>query len=441
MSKVKLYALLAALGCMLGTASSATAEGFGLYEYGARGLGLGGAMMARKPDASAVAFNPALLTRLPGIHAMAGVTAVSPTGKMDWQEKDGTRGTTELRDSVWGIPHGYYTHQINEDWFFGIGEFTRYGLGFEYPHDWPGRFNIYQVSLISGSLNPVMAWKATEQLSLAAGVEIVYVNLDLKKRIKREFSGTGGSFMEVDSNIQNADAWGVGMNVAAHYQFNDQWAVGMQYRSQVRVHAYGDAEFTYLGIKGPAAGNAALNAMALAGYNQAFKDGTAHATVILPDSFSAGIAWTPIPELSIEAGAIWTRWSTFRSLNINLPDKMAPNNKSHNSKHWDDVWRINVGVEYDVLDWLTLRAGYVWDQSPMTEKFEDYLVPTGDRDIYSAGVGFRWDAWTLDLAYAFINPKSRSYKNDQVDGGTWTVKSKTRDAYTQLLSVSLGYTF
>lgn len=437
---LKLCMRLAVLFCFFAFAGSALAEGFALYEYSARGLALGGAMTARKPDASAVAYNGALLTRLPGVHLMAGFTGIAPSGKMSWREKDGKRGETELRDSLWAIPHAYYTHQINDNLFFGIGEFTRYGLGFEYPHDWPGRFNIYEVSLLSGSLNPTLAWKATEQLSLAAGVELVYVNLDLKKRVAVDMTqyGEPSTMMEVDSNIQNADDWGIGFNLATHYQFNEQWAAGLQYRSQVRVHAHGDAEFTYLGLSGDRANTPTANAKGQGIFKNGFKDGGADATVILPDSFAGGIAWTPIPELSIEVGAIWTRWSTFRSLNINLPDPLP---KSHNKKHWDDTWRINVGVEYQALDWLALRAGYVWDQSPMSSSYADYLVPTDDRQIYSAGLGFQWDAWTLDLAYAYIQPKVRSYTNQQVADGTWTVESRTKASDTQLFSVSLGYAF
>lgn len=431
---------LAVVFCFLFSAGVACAEGFALYEYGARGLALGGAMTARKPDPSAVAFNGALLTRLPGIHAMIGFTGVSPSGKMAWRESGGARGATELRDSLWAIPHAYYTHQISEDWFFGIGEFTRFGLGFEYPHDWPGRFNIYRVSLLSGSLNPTIAWQATDELSLAAGLEVVYVDLDLKKRVRKDVARTsaGTTSMEIDSSIRNAEDWGIGFNLAAHYQFNEQWAVGAQYRSQVRVHAYGDAEFTYLGLSGPLASVPAVNQFARQAYDANFKNGTAHATVILPDSLAAGIAWTPVPALSVEVGAIWTRWSTFRSLNITLPDPLP---KSHSPKHWKDAWRLNAGVEYQALDWLTLRAGYVWDQSPMTSRYKDYLVPTADRQIYSCGFGFQWSSWTLDLAYAYIQPKSRSYRNEQFEGGTWTVESRTRDTSTQLFSLSLGYEF
>ena len=444
---MKFWLRLSLVFCLLTSAGFAHAEGFALYEYSARGIALSGAMMARKPDASAVAYNPALLTRLPGTHAMAGVTTIYPQGKMAWKDPD--LDDTKLKHGLWHIPHGYFTHQISDDWFFGVGEFTRFGLGFEYPHDWPGRFNIYEVNLTSFSINPNIAWKATEKLSLAAGVEIVYVNLDLRKRTYGDMSrlalGQKAGF-EVDANIQDADAWGVGGNFAMHYQFNEQWAFGAQYRSPVRVHAYGDMQYKNMGYSGPdtvinpgtmtpAPGGAVANGL----YKSMFNDGEANATVILPDSVAFGLAWMPTPEFSIEIGAIWTHWSNFRSLNIYLPDSNNPlTNKSFTKKDWRDTWRLNAGVEWQALDWLTLRAGYAYDEAPMTSKYADYLVPTANRNIYSAGIGIQYESWTVDFAYAYIHPKRRNY-NPAPDRGVY--ESRPKDSFTQLFSVSIGYEF
>ena len=419
---------LAAVVVFMAMAGTACAEGFALYEYSARGVALGGAVMARKPDASAVAYNPALIARLPGIHLQGGVAAIAPSGKMETEE-NGVSESTALKSSTWLIPSLYYTHQISDDFTFGVGEFSRFGLGFEYPHDWPGRRNVYEVNLKTMSINPNIAWAVTDKLSLAAGPEFVYVNMDLKKRAVRQLGPFGN--MEVDSNIQAAEDWGLGFNIAGHYQFNEQWAVGVQYRSQVQVTARGDVEYTLVGTPASPMGKA----LAQRGYNQNFHDGDAHATVVLPDSVAGGISWTPIPELSFEAGAVWTRWSTFKSLRIHLPE---PINISESHKDWKDTWRLNFGVEYEPLDWLTLRAGYVYDRSPMTSQFEDYLVPTDDRSIYSVGVGFHWDQWTVDLAYAFIDANNRYYSERTADG---VLDSRTRDTVTDIFAVSLGYAF
>ncbi len=416
-----LRVFLAVAGFVLTSAAPVLAEGFALYEWSARGIALGGATVAREPDASTVAYNPALMTKLHGIHIQGGFSAITPDGKMR-TTSGGVTQSTQLKPSTWVVPHLYYTQQLSDRWFIGVGEFSRYGLGFEYPHNWPGRQNVYQVKLTSASINPNIAWKATDSLSLAAGVEAVYVNMDLKKRVVLN------PIMEIDSDIQDAKDVGLGFNVAAHYQFSDQWAAGLSYRSQAKVRAWGDVDFNDVNGNIPAAR-----------YNALVKDGTAHAEVVLPDSVAGGVSFTPIPELSFEAGAVWTRWSTFRSLRIHIPETMMnPEGISESKKMWEDSWRLNAGVEWKALDWLTLRAGYVWDQSPMTEEYEDYLVPTDGRNIYSVGVGFTYDAWTLDLAYAYIDAKGRSYS---ASTETHVLDSKAKSTRTDIVSMTLGYEF
>lgn len=63
----RLCTLLLAAGLLLAAfTGSASAEGFALYEWGARGNALGGSMVGRADDPSAVAFNPAGITQLEG---------------------------------------------------------------------------------------------------------------------------------------------------------------------------------------------------------------------------------------------------------------------------------------------------------------------------------------------------------------------------------------
>lgn len=416
---------VAAAMLLFGHGGIARAEGFALYEYSARGIALGGAMMARTPDASAVAYNPAQITRLKGGRVMAGASMISPAGKMRWEKDDGSSGSSKLKNLNWFVPHAYYTQQINDDWYFGIGEFTRYGLGFEYPHEWPGNENIYEVSLTTFSVNPNIAWRATDSLSLAAGVEVVYGNLNLKKRTA-PFRDAMGIDSQMDINMRDLEDVGYGFNLAAHYRFTDQWALGVQYRSQVKAKLKGDVEFSDAGL--PPGFFPMLQSMGI-------RDGSVSTKVTLPDSVAAGVAWTPVPEFSLEAGAVWTRWSTFNKLDFSMPHGQE---KAENPKKWRDVWRINVGAEWQALDWLALRAGYVFDESPMTSMYEDYLVPTDDRHIFSAGFGLKWEDWTADFAYAYIHAIGRRYG---ADGYTHTLDSKAHASTTRILSVSVGYAF
>ncbi|WP_169726968.1 OmpP1/FadL family transporter [Desulfovibrio cuneatus] len=411
----------------LAMASPAMAEGFALYEYSARSIALGGATMARKPDPSVLATNPATITRLEGLQFQTGLSVISPRGRMTGTDMSGQSFNVHLKDSIWPVPNFYYTHKLNDRVAIGVGQFSRFGLGFEYPNNWPGRFNVYEVELQTLSLNPNVAVAVTDELSVAAGVEVMYTNLNLRKRVAVNHP-VFGKLAEVDSNIIDADSFGYGFNLATHYQFNDQWAAGLAYRSSVYLKNEGRVEYSLKENKAGAMGQKI--------FDDNFPNGGAMGRVHLPESVSGGVSYSPTKDLSVEVGGIWTRWSRFDALDIHLREQ---GRVAESPKNWKNTWRFNTGVEYQALDWLALRAGFVWDQSPMTEEYEDYLVPTDGRQIYSVGAGFTYDAWTFDVAYALINAKGRKYSEAYADRSL--LESEAKSTYTDIVSFSMGYKF
>lgn len=80
---MKRIASLLLAACLLAApqlTGKAQAEGFALSDFGARGTALAGGMVARADDPSAVAWNPAGITQLPGTQIMVGMTAIQPSG-------------------------------------------------------------------------------------------------------------------------------------------------------------------------------------------------------------------------------------------------------------------------------------------------------------------------------------------------------------------------
>lgn len=426
----RLFILLAGL-ISLSCAGPVRAEGFALYEYSARGNALGNALVGRADDASALAYNPAGITQLKGSHFMGGMSVIFLDGVLDTDVMGKTQSTGNKK-SPWVVPHLYYTREISPDWHFGVGIFSRFGLGSIYTDkDWPGRYAVYHASLETLSVNPNIAWKATDNLSLAVGVEVMRLSLDLRKKIdatgsNNPYRPTLGMLPDIDSKIK-AESYGFGVNAAVHYKFNEQWAAGVSYRSQMRHRASGDA---YFDVPDRTA------AVIKAGGGKAPADSGVHGTVVLPDSVAFGVAYKPLDNLSVEAGGAWTRWSTFNALSIHLE---SPNNSVNNTpKNWRDTWRWSLGVEYLPVDWLALRAGYVYDESPMTKEYEDYLVPSNGRQLVSGGLGFKWDNYTADLSYTYIFINGRNFTGNP-SIGVWP--TTTRDARTQVMGFTLGYSF
>lgn len=83
---MKRIASLLLAACLLAApqlTGKAQAEGFALSDFGARGTALAGGMVARADDPSAVAWNPAGITQLPGTQIMVGmmINGMKTSGK------------------------------------------------------------------------------------------------------------------------------------------------------------------------------------------------------------------------------------------------------------------------------------------------------------------------------------------------------------------------
>jgi len=415
-------------------ASNAFAEGFAMTEWSARGLSLAGGMVARADDASAVAYNPAGITQLPGVYLMGGLSMVAPYGAVEARQ-GGTTYTNNVRQAFWFPPHLYATWQLNDDWWLGFGFFTRFGLGNQYASNWVGKYNIYNVGLQTFSANPVIAYKVNDWLSLALGVELMRLDIFMEKKIAPIGAnippfGPVTLRQENDMNM-TGESYGVGMNAAVHVRFNEQWSAGLTYRSQVTHNVQGNIKFKRQDQAGMSQQGIPIAAL------PGLRDSNARATVQLPDSAALAVMWKPLPNLSFEVGTIWTRWSTYNELNVYPED--APH--SHSQKASRDGWNFNASVEYKPLDWLALRLGYWYETPVLNEKYAEYMLPTYGRDVLTAGVGFKWNTWTLDLAYAHMWIHPMSY-NKSFDSGTPGVFSgSSKNAQTDMFSVSLGYSF
>lgn len=410
--KRHLLFLVASCVLVIAAASAASAAGFALYEWSARGNALGGTLVGRADDPSAVAFNPAGMTQLDGTQIALGSTFAHPVCEVETPATDGGTVTSKSQNGIFTIPHFYVTRKLGDRWAVGFGEFSRFGLGFKYHDDWPGAFNVYEATIKSVSLNPNLAYKITDRLSVGLGVEYVYVDLDIRKRIfvKPEIPPAFSPKSQL-----TADGDGTALTAGIHYTL-DNWRFGFGYHSQAKIDASGETTLS---------GGTPI-------------DG-AHKTtgsVTLPDMLSFGVTCYPTDNLSVEVGAIQTRWSTYDDLNLDIALPLGFQEQPKNAK---DVWRYNLGVEYGVTENLDLRASYCFDEAPENPKYVDYMVPADDRHLLSVGTGYTLGNWTVDVAYTYIKAEKVSYA--KANGVPGILDGTSKNGVTHLGAVTLGYAF
>lgn len=425
MKKVFLSMLL--LGCALFSCQEARAAGFGLYEFSARGNALAGTTMAREATPGSMAMNPAQVARVPGLQIEAGMTMITAGADVTYDGK-----TQHTDRQYFFIPHTYMTWEINEKFSAGLGVFSRFGLGNSYPEDWAGANTIYDISVQSMSVQPTLAVNVNEWLSLGVGLEVMWFDIYIANKIRLgNAPGYGFDMGQVDSKV-SGDHYAIGGTLGVHLHPLDWLGIGVSYRTAMKHAIDGKAKFN----------KSDINPMVAPMFGQAFENTGAHGTITLPAQTAFGVAVTPWEDWTFEVDAIYTQWSSFEELRIDFDDNLMKGvpgmpvvNTSVKDKEWRNVWRIGVGVEYAATDWLDLRAGYAYDQSPMRQYAMDALIPAHDRHLFNAGFGVHMDEWTVDFAYTYL--RAVSMNGHTVDG----ISISYDDADAHMFALSAGYDF
>ncbi|MBR3881270.1 MAG: outer membrane protein transport protein [Mailhella sp.] len=428
-------AAVLALGLVAGSAVNASAEGFAISTLSARGGAFGGGpasgMVGRADDASAVAYNPAGLTQIPGTQVMAGLAAVALN--LDVETESGHWMSNSHQ--VWPIPHGYLSHQLNDKFWFGVGMFTRWGLGHSYPDNWGAQATqmptnlLKSITLLTSTINPTIAYKLNDVWSVAAGVNYTWGYLSLNQQFNAPTMGA-----QADIRIHSENGHAFGYNLALHAKFNDQWSAGLTYRSHERLKFNGSSRVR---------GNALGEMLVLGGGKLGNTRGKA--TLVLPDVITLGAAYKPTDRLSFEADVAYTVWSRWRSLNVDFfgtnPVTNQPYTGIHQQKNWRDTWAFSLSAEYWMYDWLALRAGIMYETSPLNgEAYHDYFIPTNGRIQASVGLGMKYEDWTLDFAYIHMHERETPLI-DHHDGAFETLKGKFGNGYDHTFCLTLGYKF
>ena len=234
-------ALCFALALVVCCAPVARGEGFALNEWSARGVSLDGGLVGRADDVSAIAYNAAGITQLPGTHFMGGFALISPSGSITTES--GSRETnTFTKPALWNAPHAYASHQLSDTAWIGLGVFSRFGLGNSFAGDWAGRRNVYDIGIQTLSFVPTLALKLNDTVSVSVGVEAMNAHMYMGNKIPTYTTPTN----KFDNDMQlEGYGWGYGAHLGLHMRLNDQWSVGLSYKSQMTLNINGDVEYAY----------------------------------------------------------------------------------------------------------------------------------------------------------------------------------------------------
>ena len=414
-----------ASACAVSSASApAFGSGFALMEQNASGLGnaFAGAA-ATAEDAGTVLYNPAGLTLLPQGHQFAiGADGIRPSAKFE------DRGSVASGGALAGInpaaarplgntggdagdwiavPFGYYATQLAPNWRFGVGVSAPFGLRTEYDPAWMGRFQAIKSDLRTINVNPSLAFRVNDSVSVGAGLNYQSVKAELTKNVNYVAAvfgaaGAGAASLVPAANAEGrvtvkGDDYAWGWNAGVMFNPTPATRIGLAYRSSISYRIAGTVSFD----------NAPPGAL-----GAAFATDNVHVDIEMPDSFSAAVAQQFGSRWTLLADATWTGWSKIKELKI-VRDSGATLDTT--PENFRNTWRVGVGTNYKFNDGWTLKAGVAYDQTPVNDADRTPRLPDSDRLWLALGAQFQvLKAAKVDIGYAHLFMKNASI--DQTAG-------------------------
>ena len=441
-------AALLALG-----AGNAAASSFALIEQSVSGMGTAYAVGSSGiDDASTVYFNPAGMSRLHGSHLSGGLQIVDLSTDFKGSAEYANTGTPPPPFGIEGkeiagkkklnldttelVPAGYISHQYSDKVWFGIGVNAPFGLKTDYDSDnWVGRYHADKSELLTININPSMAFKFNDNVSIGFGVNAMYADGELTNmadgglRLAQAAAGLPGSddgFVKL-----TADDWGYGFNAGLLLTPTQNSRIGLHYRSEIDLNLDGDAKVS--GFDSPLLESAK-------GKQDAKLDITLPDSVSLSGNYSLNSRW------GFMADVTWTNWSDIDTLDIKLQD----GSRSVAVWDYDDSWRYSIGAEFKPSRTWTFRTGVALDETPVPkDSLRSPRVPDNDRTWLTLGMTYRHTPnLSFDFGYAHIfvdDPKLKnvSDNHDPSQGQTTGFHSLSGDydASVDILSAQVNWKF
>jgi long-chain fatty acid transport protein len=378
---------------------TASAAGFQLLEQNGSGLGnayAGSAAVAE--NASTVYFNPAGMTQLQDREVSLGGAVI----KTSYQFNNSGSSTGALSgDSNGGVtgfvPNASMSWALTKDIYLGFGIGAPFGLKSEYDNPWTGAAQSVMFEIKTVNLNPSIAWRATEWVSLGFGINYQRIEAEYVRAV----AGTNAALANSTATLKLTDSGSWGWNAGALFTLTPATKIGVSYRSAIKHDLDGDVT-----VSGSAA--SALNA---GGASSSTK-----ANVKLPDTFILSATHKLNNDWELLGDVSWTGWSSIPKIDIIRTSGIASGTIAQ-TLHTDfrDTWRFAVGANYRLNDQWKLKFGIAYDETPVKDPTTRLVsLPDNNRTWFSLGTQWKPSkTMTVDVGGAYLYVKDSEINNNQ----------------------------
>ncbi len=353
----------------LSLATPAWGAGYTTADTSVAAMAAGGTATARKSDAAAAYKNPAATLFAPSLKVSLGAILAAPT-----LSAQGASFESQTQGGLSVPPHAHASY-ATEDFAIGASFTVPYGSGIAWPEDWTRRFDVVSADF-KVLRTSVFVGGRYGMVSVAGGLLLDSAQLQVVRNI---------DFIS-DEGVVSLDtaASAVGGHASIFVEPNEWISVGFAWKSSTKFNLDGFASF-----ETPQE------------FQSRATNGPVNTTLTMPHQLSFGLETRINSQIAINADVDVTLWSSVQQMAIDFEDEATEDVLK--DRLWNTTVTPKVGVTYQPLDFLALRAGAYYDPSPVPAETVGPDSPDSSRLGLSLGIGLTMPGGTgIDLAYQRI---------------------------------------
>lgn len=326
----------------------------------------GAGLAARAEDAGTVFTNPAGMTRIKKPAYQAGVQPLYIDG--NWNS-DNTTTATGPDKGVFEFFSGAafsYVRPVGDKLRIGISAQNYFGLALEWDDNWVGRYEVTKAAIIAPQLQPTVAYKVTNWLSLGAGAGLTLGVLADEAKVKNLDPALGDGRLKYDDTD-----FAVQGNFGVMIEPSDKTRIGLRYLTETELEFKDDV---YLTGVGPAIADAVKGV------------GDVDLKMKMPQSVQAGIFHQFNDKWAFLGSVGWDDWSRFSRVHVRVDGTGLNRTVDAGFK---DSWHVGVATEYQYSPKWMYTAGFSYDSAIMDSSERPLTLPIGAMYRYGLGVKYR----------------------------------------------------
>jgi long-subunit fatty acid transport protein len=366
-------------------------------------------------------------------------------------------------NTLLGPTLGFAIRKPGSKWTFAIGNYAPFAVGINHGQAGdPSRFggqSVYQQHLIYAA--PAVSYQVNKRLSvgLSVGFGQTAMGAHLDMRSPNDLVGMtkilgdatqgmeiplvseiffrppwfGGGISPYDrlatADIRLRDDFSPSYNLGLLWSPLDWLTLGASYQSAIKVNMQGSYRIQYseawqrmVNWFGSTPTLLIISGM-LGLPHQAVPEqrGIVSEKMEFPQMVNLGLKLKPFDRLSLLGDLHWANWSVIKQDRfifdqdiqllqfVKVLGYTGGNRDLVMTRNFRDTWNWGVGMEFQLLDWLSLRLGYERRESSTRTHYYDLLYAIPNLDSYGAGFGIQMENGTkIDFGFGYL--VDRGYK-------------------------------